>query len=113
MYAKWMSLKKEIGELTERLHEIEADIWVKANELGQINPTGSKTFEVDGFKVTITHKDTVSVDQGIASLYPELFKLKFEYSKTMEKTFAPAEIAKLNEAITIKPAKPGFKVERV
>lgn len=113
MYDKWIKLKTEIKELTERLHEIEGDIWLKANEMGLLNPNGSKTFDVDGYKITITHKDNVKVDQAIAADYPYLFKPKYEFSKTMYKTFLDAEKKICDEAITITPAKPSFQVERI
>lgn len=113
MYDKWLNIKEQIKKLTEQLHDIEGSIWLAANELGQINLQGSKTFENDGYKITITHTDTVSVNQELAAMNPTLFKIKYEFSKTGYKTLAPAEKAKVDEVITIKPVKPGFKVERL
>lgn len=113
MYERWLKIQTEIKKLTEEKHDIEGSIWLKANEMGQINLQGSKTFDVDGFKVTITHKDNVKVDQEIAAEHPYLFKAKYEYSKELLKNMIDGEKAIVNEAITITPAKPGFKIERV
>jgi hypothetical protein len=110
---KWLHYKEIIKQQTELLHEVEADIWLEAEKLGQLNPKGSKTFELDGFKITITHGTTYTVAQGEAATRPELFKVKYEYSSTMYRDLVQSQKDFVDEIVTSKPSKPNFKVERV
>lgn len=101
-----------IKKLTEELHEAEADIYLKAQVMDKINPNGSKSFTDGEYKVVITHKNTVKVDQVKASKNPELFKVKYDFDKRIyDESVAWKNI--INEAITITPNKPGFSVERL
>lgn len=112
-YVRWVGIKERIRKLTEELHEVEANVWLFAESNGLLNPNGSKTFEDAGYKVTITHGETVKVDQSMASVNPELFKIKYDFSKTDYKLLTDSQKAVVDEAITITPSKPNFKVIRM
>lgn len=110
---KWIELKKQIRSLTELLHETEADIWLTASGAGQVNPNGSKTSEIDGYKVTITHSNTYKIDQRLAEKSPDLFRVEYKFDKKAYDSY-PADIKNvINEALTIVPAKPSFKIEEI
>ena len=112
-YEVWLSFKDQIKEMTEKLHEVEAAIWLEAEKNGNLNLKGGKTYEDDGFKITITHTDSVKVDQSKAQLRPELFKLKYEYIKGDYKNLVKSQRDFVDDAITISSGKPNFKIVRV
>jgi len=112
-YQQWLALKAKIKTLTEELHDVEASIWLKAQALGQINLAGSKTYEDGDFKITITNAETYKVDQKIAAERPELFRAKYEFNKSEYKNLVKSQKDFVDEAITIVPSKPNFKVVMV
>jgi hypothetical protein len=112
-YEKWLNLKERINDLLEQLHEVEAEIWLKASKDGKLNPKGSKSFENNGFKITIIHSDTVKVDQDLATKRPDLFRVKYEFNKSEYKNLIKSQKDFVDEVITIKPNKPSFRVERI
>ena len=112
-YVRWVGLKEKIKGLTEELHGVEADLWLQAESMGMLNPNGSKTFEDAGYKITITHGETVKVDAQKAAVNPELFRIKYEFSKTDYKLLTDSQRSVVDEAITITPSKPNFKVIRM
>jgi hypothetical protein len=112
-YEKWLELKSEIRKLTEQLHEVESDIYIEARDGNNLNLNGSKTFNDGEYKITIKHTESYKVDQEKAAAFPGLFKMKYEFDKTMYKTLNGTAKEAVDEAITITPGKPGFTVERL
>lgn len=112
-YENWLATKEVIKELTEKLHDIEAAIWLEANEAGNVRSNGSKTYEDNGYKVTIVHKDNVKVDQVAASKHPELFRVKYDFDKRLYADMPKSMKDLIDEAITITPAKPSFRIEKM
>jgi hypothetical protein len=114
IYEKWLHHKELVKSETEKLHEIEAEIWLAAEAAGNLNPKGGKTFETEnGFKVTINHVESVKVDQKLAALRPDLFRVKYEFSKSEYKNLVDTQKSFVDDAITISMNKPSFKVEMV
>lgn len=109
-YEKWLSLKDRIRILTEELHEVESDIWLAAEKDGMLNPNGSKTSDVGEFKITITHNDSVKVNKELAEKSPHLFRWKAEFNKLDYKLLTDSQRKVVDEAITITPMKPQFKI---
>ena len=107
---RWLDLKDGIKILTEQLHEIEASIWLDAEKNGNLNLKGGKTYEDGGFKITITHTDSVKVDQSLAGLKPELFRVKYDFNKSEYKNLVKSQKDFVDEAITISSGKPNFKI---
>ncbi|MEY3787132.1 MAG: hypothetical protein RIQ94_178 [Pseudomonadota bacterium] len=110
LFEKWVGTKNSIKELTEKLHELEGQIWLKAEASGDLNLKGSKTFHQDDYSVTITHGETVKVDQKFALTRPDLFKVKYEFDRTQYKNLVESQKEFVDEAITITPSKPQFKI---
>lgn len=112
-YEQWLELKEKQKAITEELHAIECEIWLAAEASGNLNLKGGKSFDVDGFKVTINHVDSVKVDQKLAADRPDLFRVKYEYDKSSYKNLVTSQKSYVDEAITITPNKPSFKIMRV
>lgn len=110
LYQKWLQKKEIIKQQTEELHEIEADIWLRAESLGELNPKGGRTFHDGEFSITINHIESVKVDQKKALIRPDLFKVKYEYSKSDYKTLTDSQKEFVDDCITISMNKPQFKV---
>ena len=113
MFKTWLNLKEEIKLLTEELHEVEGAIWLQAQESGNLNLTGSKTFDEGTFKCTITHGETYKIDQKKAALRPELFRVKYEHNKADYRDLVKSQKDFVDEALTITPSKPSFKIVRI
>lgn len=112
-YERWLEYKETIKGLTEKLHEIESEIWLDAEKNGNLNPRGSKTFDDGKFKVTINHVESVKVDQKAACMRPDLFRIKYEFDKIQYKNLIDSQRDFVDEAITISMNKPSFRVERI
>lgn len=112
-YSAWLDLKEGIKHLTEKLHEIEAEIWLNAEKNGNLNLKGGKSFDDGEFKITITHADSVKIDQNRASERPELFRLKYEFNKSEYKNLVSSQKNFVDEAMTITPNKPSFKIIKI
>lgn len=103
---KWIELKEKEKQLKEHREQVEADLYSIVKD--ELPEASQKSFEVEGYKLTIKPNFSVSVDQEAASSRPELFKLKYEmtfsqYQKSTEKRW-------LDDVVTIKNTKPTFSV---
>jgi hypothetical protein len=108
---QWLMAKsKEQAANAERLN-IEISLYKEIAKSNEINKDGSTKIDADGIKVTITSGLTTSVDQEKAALNPELFSVKYGYSKTILKNLSDEQVSVLQDAVTMKPSKPTFKVE--
>lgn len=112
-YEQWLELKEKQKAITEELHAIECEIWLAAEKRGDVNTFGGKSSIVGDYKITITHSESVKVDQRIAEQRPELFRLKYEFNKSEYKNMVKSQKEFIDEAITIVPTKPNFKIVRL
>ncbi len=107
---QWLQAKeKEQQANAERLN-IEIALYKEIMEQTEIKREGSTNHEVDGIKINITSRMNVSVDQERAALRPDLFSVKYDYSKTMLKGMTDEDVSVLQDAVTMKPGKPTFSV---
>lgn len=109
--ADWLLAKETEQEWNAKRLNIEIELYKEIAKVNEINRDGSTKVDADGFKVTITSGLTHKVDQLMASNNPELFLVKYDYSKTILKTLTDAQVSILQDAVTSKPSKPSFKVE--
>ena len=109
----WKEYKKLEASVNAQRLAVEIELYKKL--MTQIRfPNEGTTNHIEGdLKLKITSKLDYKVDQDVAATMPHLFKAKYEYSKSMLKGFTDEQVKMMNEAITIKPAKPGFSVEEV
>lgn len=108
---KWIATKeREQDAAAERLN-IEIALYKAVMEKTEIKKEGSTGLDEGGFKITLTSRMNVTVDQEKALNAPYLFKTKYEYSKTVLKNLPEEMQDQVHDYITIKPAKPTFKIE--
>ena len=111
LMTEWLLAKEREDEANKDRLNIEIQLYKAITEKTEIPKEGVTKFEDDGVKCTITSKFNVTVDQEQAALRPELFSVKYDYSKTKLKNFTPTELSAIQDIVTFKPGKPSFKVE--
>ena len=109
----WKEYKKLENSVNLQRVAVEAEIYKIMMKKVKFPMEGTTNHEEDGLKLKIMTKLTYSVDQEMAATMPHLFKQKFEYSKTVLKGLTDEQVVMLNEAVTVKPAKPSFQVEEL
>lgn len=107
-YEKAMIHKKQVDAGVDQLKEMIIDKYKD-----QVKASGSKTINEGPYKMTITNKMTVKVDQQLASVVGVGFKQEYKFSKTDYKKLSEEDQKRVDECLTEKPAKPSFKFERV
>jgi len=107
---KWTLAKQEESDANKKRISIEADLYREVMKTQKIAPEGSTKVECDGLKLEIVSSYTVTVDQAKAKERPDLFSCKYSYSKTLLKTLNEDQVAVIDSMISVKPAKPSFKV---
>lgn len=107
---KWLRFKEEEQKANAERLKIEVALYKAVMEQTEIKKEGTTNHEEDGIKLTLRSTLNVSVDQARASEFPKLFKVKYEYSKTMLSEFSHDELNTIQDIITIKPSKPTFSL---
>jgi len=107
----WLLAKSQEKAANDRRLKIEIELYKIAMKKVQIKKEGTTNFEEDGVKLVITSKMSVKVDQDKAALYPDLFKVKYEHSKTVDKGLTKEQLETQADLIVITPAKPSFEVK--
>lgn len=107
----WLIAKEKEDHANKERIAIEIALYKAIAEKTEISRDGSTKYEDDGVKCTITSRMSVSVDQEMASQRPELFSVKYDYSKTKLKELSHEDLSIIQDIVTFKPAKPSFKVE--
>ena len=107
-YEKAMIMKKQVDASLDELKGMILDMYED-----QVKTIGSKTINEGPYKMTITKKMTVKVDQQLASVVGVGFKKEYKFSRTDYKKLSESDQKRVDECLTEKPAKPSFKFERV
>lgn len=112
VYEKYLANKREITKLQEENDKILINLFIR-NEIKIAEKEGDGTVNIfDGdYKITFIKKSTVTVDQNKAKLVPHLFKVKYDYNKTLIKELDNESIKQIEDCITVKPAKPSLSIE--
>ena len=108
---KWIEAKEREEAANKVRLAIEIDLYKAIMEQKEIKKEGFTNFEYDGFKINITSRMNVTVDQEKALNAPYLFKTNYEYSKTTLAGLPEEMQDQVHGYITMKPSKPTFKVE--
>lgn len=74
---------------------------------------GVFNFVNGNYKVKITKKNNVSVDQSMAESVGMAFKKKYSFNKTMYKSLTDEQKNAVDDCLTTKPSKPTFAVEKM
>ena len=111
LMGKWLVSKEKENQANEERLKVEIELYKEIAKTNQITRDGAFKIERDGLKCYITTTPNISVDQEKAKDHPELFSVKYGYSKTVLKTLNDFQVSTLNDIITLKPGKPSFKIE--
>lgn len=116
IYEDYLKAKEEADAAKKNLEQMQVKLYEQfQKDLNQIGDTSTFTYEDEneGFKVSITKKESVKVDQKLASVVDIGFRKKYELDKKEYKNLSDNDKRRVDECITTKPGKPGFKVERI
>lgn len=115
-----MSIFKDYLKLLEKKKELDDEITgvqcllyeLNAAEFNDVD-SGVVNFEQDGYKLSITKKMTVKVDQTLASVVNVGFSLKYSIDKKIYNSLSDTGKKRVDECLTETPAKPAFKVVKL
>lgn len=107
----WLLAKEQEKAANERRVKLEIELYKIAMKSVEIKKEGTTNFEVDGVKLTIKSSMSVKVDQDKAALHPDLFNIKYEFSKTKNKGLTKEQLETQADLIVITPSKPTFEVK--
>ena len=106
--------QKEIEEKASAIRkETEIEIYKEMMSIQEMKEEGTNSYKNDEFKLTVVGKYNYTADQDKAKHCPDLFKVKYEYSKTMLKEMTDEQINTVENCVTKTVTKPSFKVERI
>lgn len=112
IYEQYLKAKAELDTAKKNLEELQIALYNKFSEKLNFD-TGTFMTEDSGFKVSIVKKETVTVDQALASVVGVGFDAKYSLSKKKYKLLSDQDKHRVDECLTTKPAKPSFKVEKL
>lgn len=112
LYEKHLSLRDEKKKIEAQLLETEVAIYEENMALLSEKDEGVINIPVDGFKVKVTKKMTVSVDQKLADIIKIGFRAKYDLDKKEYAKLNDDQKKSVDECLTTKPAKPSFSIER-
>ena len=107
----WLIAKEQEKEANAKRLKIEVELYKLAMKQVEIKKDGSSSIEDDGMKLTIKSSYSVKVDQAKAALCPELFNVKYDFSKTLNKSLTAEQLDLQGDMIVMTPAKPTFEVK--
>ena len=102
---KWLDVKNIEKAMKEQREEIEIALY---SEFQQHLGDGQKSFDIDGYKLTIKHNFSVKVDQDKAKEKADLFKWKAEMSYSQYKKLN----GEADDIVEVSMSKPTFSVTR-
>lgn len=111
IYNQYRAKKAELDRLKEEVENLQRDIYRRHAAELNAKQEGSVKWNEEGHTITVTKRLTYTVDQRGAAQRPDLFTVKYSYSKTKFKELSPADQEKCREMLTTKVARPSFKVE--
>lgn len=112
IYEKYLTAKKELDAAKKRLEETQVELYSKFSDSLDFD-TGTFSHEDDGFSIKIIKKESIKVDQDLASVVGIGFKKEYKLDKKIYKKLSDEDKKRVDECLTTKPAKPTFLVERV
>ena len=113
MYNRYIEVCDLIKTLQDEKLQLEADMYTKHADKMSEKETGTINVEDEGFKLTVIKKESVSVDQEMASVVGIGFKIKYEFSKTEYNKLSSDDKKRVDECLTTKPAKPSFTLVKI
>lgn len=120
LYEQWLAAKEAERQATEQRRELENQLLSALNlpEAGE----GSKTIDDAEYKVRVTYRmnrridgdalQEIAAENGLTEHLGSLFRWKPEINAKAWKDASPEITAPLQDAITTKPGRPSFAIER-
>ncbi|MGB3724292.1 MAG: hypothetical protein WA981_00860 [Glaciecola sp.] len=120
LFDKWLDAKDMEREATEFRRDIEDRLMQELNV--NLTHEGPQTFEPEGYKVKATVRinrtidsdklQEIAAESGLSDHLGELFRWKPSINMTEWKKAAPEITQPLTQAITAKPGRPSFTIEK-
>lgn len=111
IYEAYRTAKGLLAEAQEEVKKLEVEIYNRHKTELNVKLEGTIKWEEAGHRISVVKKLTRTVDQEAAAKRPELFKAKYDFSKTHFNTLSPEQQKEAKEMITTKVGRPSFKVE--
>lgn len=111
MLQNYYDLKSKKNSISDQMLELEKKIYTHYSDaLESKNSVSSKE---EKFKISIAKKESVKVDQELASKLDFGFNVERKFSKTLFNTLNDEQKRQVNKCLTTNPAKPSFKIEEL
>lgn len=113
IYENYLELQKKKKELDATILDVQCQLYdLNADKFNDVD-SGTVHFEDEaaGFKLSVTKKMNVKVDQKLAEVVGIGFARKFSYNKTAYLKLSDVDKKRVDECLTETPGKPSFKVE--
>ena len=107
LLSKWTELKEAERSVKEQRERVEVEIYMVLKD--SIPDDGQTTWNYENYKLTIKQNYSVTVDQEQASMFPDLFKSKYEMNWSQYKKSEAKNV--LDNMVVVKSGKPTFSVE--
>ena len=113
LMGNWLFQKEIETKAAEIRKNTEIEIYKEMICIQEMKEEGSNSYKNETLKLTVVGKAEYKVDQEKAKFCPDLFKVKYEHSKTMLKEMTDDQINIVENCVTKTISKPSFKVERI
>jgi len=113
LYERFISLKHKEKAIKDEMLEVQCKLYEQHADILNSKDEGTINVPASGYKVKVTKKMTVSVDQEMADAIGIGFRKKYELDKKSYAKLNDDQKKSVDECLTTKPAKPAFSVERV
>lgn len=113
IYENYLELQTKKKELDATILDVQCQLYsLNAYKFNDVD-SGTIHFEDEaaGYKLSVTKKMNVKVDQKLAEVVGVGFIRKLSYSKTAYLKLSDADKRRVDECLTEEPGKPSFKVE--
>ena len=112
LYERYLLAKENVKKAEEELTQLQCELYVKF-ESQLPKDTGTFSTEDGDFKIKIEKKESITVDQKLASVVGIAFRTKYELDKKEYKNLSDEDKKRVDECLTTKPVKPSFTVEKI
>lgn len=113
IYENYLDLQQKKKELDATILDVQCQLYqIKEASFNAVD-SGTIHYEDEaaGFKLSITKKMNIKVDQKLAEVVGVGFTRKLSFNKTAYLKLNDADRKRVDECLTETPGKPSFKVE--
>jgi len=111
-FKEWLHYKERVQHFQQCLIGVEAQIYNENKLKLKAKPEGTVDLSNDCYTVKVTNKITRTINQKEAEKFGGVgLVTKYAFSKTEYNRLPDSNKAQIDNCMTTKPGKPGFKVE--